>query len=550
QACHVSMYSMFDDLLPPNHPYIKIHKQYKEVFGGANVVTISIEVKQGDIFNPATLSKIKSLTETIELTKGVNNYQIYSIARQKVKDIRSTAWGVEMTPVMWPNVPQTGAELVDLKNIIHANDMIWGQLVSLDDKAALITAVFWEGKVDYRYVFERFQSAKKSLEDGNTDIHFAGEPVLYGWIYHHLGAVAQIFCLTVLAILLVLVVSFRRVLGVVMPLISALVSAAWGVGLMGLLGYNFDPLILVVPFLISARTLSHSVQMTARYIEEYALSGDKSQAAKASFIGLWAPGSISIITDAAGLLVLAVAPIPLITKLAYVGCFWVMSNLVSVMVLNPVLLTYMPAPRRLSAEINGRPPKVDRFTAGMDKASKLCYGKISSWVIVAFAVLVAVFSFISLKDLTIGDARPGSPLLWPDSEYNLSVRDINKKFPGVDQLMVVVEGREADSVKTPEVLKTMEALEREVLDISRVGGAASLGSVCKKMNALLHYDHPSWLRFPETRMDIGMLFEMIQISSEPGDFDKWVNYNFKDSNIIVYLKDHQGNTIREVIQTI
>ena len=48
------------------------------------------------------LEKVKKLTEMIERTPGANNYQIFSIARQKVKDVRATAWGIEVQPVMWP----------------------------------------------------------------------------------------------------------------------------------------------------------------------------------------------------------------------------------------------------------------------------------------------------------------------------------------------------------------------------------------------------------------------------------------------------------------
>ncbi len=543
-AIKVPMYSMFDDLLPPKHTYIKIHRQYKDVFGGANIVLISIEARQGDIYKPSILKKIQSFTETLELTKGVNNYQIYSIARYKVKDITATAWGIEMQPIMWPAIPQTEEEITKLINVIHANDTIWGKLVSLDDKAALITAVFFEGKMDYRYLFKRFQEAKKSLEDESVSIYLAGEPILYGWIYHHLYVIAWIFGFTLLAIVILLALLFRQQLGVTMPMISGGVSALWGVGLMGMLGYNFDPLILVVPFLISARSLSHSVQMTARYIEEYTISGDKKIAAREAFVGLFAPGAVGIVTDAVGVLIIAVAPIPLLTKLAFVGSLWVISNLISATILDPVLLSYLPVPRKMKSA----DPEKDRLGNFLGKCSRVTFGKKSSWVIIGIAVLILVVSLYYERYLMVGDAHHGSPLLWPDSEYNISVGKVNERFPGVDQLMVVVEGKEADSTKFPQVFRTMESLQREVLDIPGVGGASSLGGICKKMNSVLHYDNPSWLRFPKDRMDIGMLFEVVQVSTEPGDFDKWVNYNFKDSNIIIYLKDHKGDTIRRVIQ--
>jgi len=99
-AFRIEMYTAFSDLLPRDHPFIRVHNEFSRVFGGANLVLISLEVAEGDIFNPPTLEKIKKLTELLELTPGVNNYQIFSIARQKVKDVRATSWGIEVQPVM------------------------------------------------------------------------------------------------------------------------------------------------------------------------------------------------------------------------------------------------------------------------------------------------------------------------------------------------------------------------------------------------------------------------------------------------------------------
>ena len=112
------------------------------------------------------------------------------------------------------------------------------------------------------------------------------------------------------------------------------------------MGYNFEPLILVVPFLIAARTISHSIQFRERFFEELERYGDKEKAAIESAAGLIMPGSVSILTDAIGLTVLLVAPMPILTKLAIAGSFWVLSNLVTVVILDPILCCYFPTPRQ------------------------------------------------------------------------------------------------------------------------------------------------------------------------------------------------------------
>jgi predicted RND superfamily exporter protein len=138
------------------------------------------------------------------------------------------------------------------------------------------------------------------------------------------------------------VLYYRNLNGVLIPVISVLVTFIWGTGFTALLGYNFEPLILVVPFLIAARTISHSIQFRERFFEELERLGDKEKAAIESAAGLMMPASVSIITDAVGLTVLLVAPMPILTKLAIAGSFWVLTNLVTVVILDPILCCYFP----------------------------------------------------------------------------------------------------------------------------------------------------------------------------------------------------------------
>jgi len=541
-ALKVEIYTAFSDLLPQSHPYVKLHNQFGKIFGGANIVLLSVEVSQGDIFNPTTLEKIKRLTETIEFSRGVNNYQIFSIARQKVKDVRATAWGIEVQPVMWPKVPQTQEAVQQLRDVVHANPTILGRLVSEDGKAALISASFFEERLDYASLFGRVQEAINEVEDQNTKVYAAGEPILYGWIYDYLRETGMIIALTCLTIFTLLILYYRNLNGVLIPMISALVTFIWGTGFNALLGYNFEPLVLVVPFLIAARTISHSIQFRERFFEELERWGDKEKAAVESASGLLMPGSVSIITDAIGLTVLLVAPMPILTKLAIGGSFWVLSNLVSVVILDPILCCYFPIPRR--AAKGGEGHWLDSPLRTLGRLSIASAGK---WLVLASFMGVALWSLYWYQFLTVGDSRPGSPLLWPDSDYNVAVRHINEKFQGTDHLYVILEGKQENSMKSPEVLENLEAFQREMLRSPHVGGTDSLVNVVRQINTVLHHSDPRWGLVPHSTDEVGGVLMVAEHGSEPGDFDRWVNYNFQHGNLTLFLYNHQGDTLREVI---
>ena len=418
----IEMYTAFADLLPTDHPYIRVHNRFWKTFGGANVVLLSVEVSDGDIFNVTVLEKIKKLTEMIERTPGANNYQIFSIARQKVKDVRATAWGIEVQPVMWPSVPHSPQEIERLRDIVYANPTIVGRLVSEDGKAALITAAFHEERLDYAGLFRRVQQAIKEVEDSKTRVFAAGEPILYGWIYHHLHSIALIIALTCLSILVILILYYRNLNGVMIPMLSAVITFIWGTGFTALMGYNFEPLVLVVPFLIAARTISHSIQFRERFFEELERYGDKETAAVESAAGLMMPGSVSIITDAIGLTVLLVAPMPILTKLAIAGSFWVLTNLVTVVILDPILCCYFPTPRQVPKGGEGH-----WLEAPLRGIGRFCVDPAGRLVVIAGFAVVIVWSLYWYQFLSVGDSRAGSPLLWPDSDYNQSVRHINER---------------------------------------------------------------------------------------------------------------------------
>ena len=538
----IEMYTAFADLLPKDHPYIQVHNRFWKTFGGANVVLLAVEVIDGDIFTVPVLEKIKKLTELIERTPGVNNYQIFSIARQKVKDVRATSWGIEVQPVMWPDVPRNAADMERLRNSVYGNPTIFGRLVSTDGKAALITAAFHEERLDYAALFERVQSVIKEVQDSRAHIYAAGEPILYGWIYHHLRAIGLIIALTCLSILGILILYYRNLNGVLIPILSALITFVWGTGFTALMGYNFEPLILVVPFLIAARTISHSIQFRERFFEELERYGDKEKAAIESAAGLMMPGSVSIITDAIGLTVLLVAPMPILTKLAIAGSFWVLSNLVTVVILDPILCCYFPTPRQVPKGGEGH-----WLEAPLRFLGRLCVQPRGRYVIIAGFMGVIFWSAYWYQSLSVGDSRPGSPLLWPDSEYNVSVRHINEKFQGTDHLYVIVQGQTESTMKSPQVLEKIEAFQHYMLRSPHVGASDSLVDLTRQINTVLHYNDPRWGLLPRSSDEVGGILMVSEHGSEPGDFDRWVNYNFQHGRLTFFLYDHKGDTLREVI---
>jgi len=58
-AAQTQLVTSFGDLLPQNHPFIQIAHKYDEYFGSVNNVTIMIEAREGTIYTPGIIRKIR-----------------------------------------------------------------------------------------------------------------------------------------------------------------------------------------------------------------------------------------------------------------------------------------------------------------------------------------------------------------------------------------------------------------------------------------------------------------------------------------------------------
>ena len=542
---NVTVDSPLIDLFPSDHPYVETYVKYQDIFGGANTILVSLEVEEGDIFNEKTLGKIRTLTKEFELLPGINNYNILSIAQRKVKNVTVEVEGQEAiprfkaVPMMWPDIPRTEEEIQDVKRLICSTSRIYGSLVSLDLKAALIVAGFIEGKFEPEETSNRIQALVEEQEDENTSIQVIGRPIMLGWILHKYPQLKLLFTLTMLSIITVLIFYFRDIRGVLIPLLTAGISAIWGIGFLGLFRYNFDPLVIVVPFIISERALSHSVQLIERYYEEYKSAGDREKAAVATFSGLFQPGILSIITDAAGVFIVWLTPIPLMQKLAIMGSFWVLSIVVSDLIFNPVFLSFFPPPLKGKKHGEGFSRLAAAF-AGLSRGG-------TKWAVLSVTAVIFVIGFIFVRTLVIGDVHPGTPMLWPDSPYNQDTERIGKRFGNTEIFNVIVEGKSRNAIKSPPVLQTMEFFQKDLESLPEVSHSSSIVDLLPGIISAMHGGDPKWDLIPLDPGEAGFFLEMIYSSAEPGDLVRFVTQDSKNANIALYLKDHKGETLRKVV---
>lgn len=587
----IRLHTDFFDFYPRQHPYIKFYNEFRRMFGSANIMSVILEVKKGDIYNPATLQKLDRITKHMVNTKGVVPYQILSIAHPKIKSFSAAQGSIQIREIFYPTVPQTQADAERVRFAVYSTPGIRGVYTSDDDTAAVVHTGFWEEALDFRDVDKRMTELKKTEEDENHRIYITGFPWLYTSVLQYSGELVYVFGATIVALSFLLYVYFRTWTGIWVPIFSGILSSVWGLGIAALLGFNLDPLVLVIPIFLTARALSHSVQSMDRYHEEYYRLKDKHQAIVVSYSALFPPAIASIVTDGIGLLIVAVAPIPLIQKVAIFASFWVVSIFISVVTLHPIILAYINPPPEHATTKGREPLNIWIATAILAAVAAVAFALTHAevvpgvwafagmapviawywltysetvypaftqvviqasegarrWVVIVLTVAMYLLLPVWGWQLKVGDMTPGAALLFPDHPYNIAYEKLNEKFLGASQLIVVADTRQPDGVKSAGALNTMEEFAYHMEAAEGAGGTITIVSIVKQLAKLYHDGDPKWGIVPVNPKHIGELFYFFTNSAAAGDLDRFMDPSGRYGSIITLFHKYSHDVIMHAI---
>jgi predicted RND superfamily exporter protein len=602
--------------LYPDHPFIHAQDKFSKTFGSSALVAIAVVVKEGTIFTPETIDKIRRITnrldgedynshtderralrdkieenwpedqdvDTFEVLRmldreyppyPVNHDRVQSLTHGSTRVVTIEPDGAITSDVLVKEMPETQAQADHIREVVRQNPpYIFGRLVSRDEKGAFISADFVTDRLSsrevYQAVFNHVQKIKYGWKCGEQEIadgmdceegewiwepeedeihsiYISGLPIHTGWIIKHAFEIGLFVFLTVAATFLLLLGYFRRLHGVLIPFIAAVATALWGLGFTGWMGITFDPLVLVIPMIITARAVSHTVQMAERFFEDYEalmpqLGHDeeraKVEAATVAMGELIVPGTLGIVTDFLGLLVILITSIPQMRDLATFGAFWVFTILFTVEILHPIMICYLPPPHEPEHYLPGF---MVRFMA---RVGRVCTDPVGKYVVAGVAVsLLTVSTYVVFTQTKIGESKPGSFLLWPDHEYNIATAKIAEKFGGVDSFVVYADGDRENATADPEPIRRMAEFERWMKANTPMGISISIVPIIRAYWRQNHYGDPKWYFIPEHPGTVRNVLFQLKTNGPPGFLRPYTTDDNRKANIAFFYPDHKGDTI-------
>ena len=542
-------------LLPEGYPNIKLNDEVRKIFGGTNLLYIVLQVRDkadggqyDDIFNYETLQTLKNIdTDLLNQEKfpGIDRNKMFSLASAKLKDFSVTSAGMNMRSVMFPDVPKTQAEL-DLLRMSVYQGIAYPVLVSFDSKTTILMADFLDGKTDYDDIFAKLQDLRRKYENKNISVLINCLPMEKGYIKSMIPNVLVMIALSALLITIILFLSLRSLSGAVIAMLAGGISAVWGLGFLGMFGYNLNPALFGLPVFISLIAVVNAVFFIKRFAVERAAGADPIKAAKATISELYGPCASAMLIAGICMVLVTLAPIPALRPLFFSGIFWAFASFIITIGFVPALLTYLPVPAKKPAQVKLL-HRSARWVCGWGK-----------YVVLLITLLGIIMGFASMSKISYGNALPGSSMLLPWHRYNMDAFRISFSMPLLSPLLIIAEGDE------PSAINNNPALLRDSIEFCRYLGRTpmdpKMGPVVVAPVSMLasmpgrsratHENDPNWSFVPTIDDHVKMFYVNIVTMAAPGAMDKFIDTDQKAMCMYIYCRDKTESVIKPVMQRV
>ncbi|MDO9143486.1 MULTISPECIES: RND family transporter [Comamonadaceae] len=534
----------FNKLIPMSHPYMQAFLEHSSTFSGANRVMVSVKWKgEGDIFNERFLHVLRNVTDEVFFIPGVNRGQLYSLYTPNVRYVEITEDGFVGEVIIPSRFTPDVQGLAQVRSNVAKSGQI-GRLVGNDLKSALVRADLLEinpetgDRLDYSDVAKRLEDIRTKFNGPDIEIHIVGFAKVLGDVMEGLVIVISFFAIAFTITALLLLAYSRSLNLTLLALVVALLPVLWLLGLLPLGGYGIDPMSILVPFLIFSIGVSHAVQMTNAWKYEVSMGVDSKNAAKNSFRRLAVPGTLALLTNALGFMVIMLIDIPIVHELGVTACLGVTLMILTNKVILPVALSYLPG----QASKDKEPADSIKLHPVWWRVSALAEPK-PALITLLVSVLLLVGGTALSRHLLTGDIGAGVPELREESRYNRDNSAIVRDYSiGMDVLSVYAETQNLDEacLNWP----VMNAVERFDLTMRGVDGVRSVTTVAglaKLATGGSNEGNPRWaaLQRTEAALRTGAKAANPELGMN--------NESCKVIHLQLYLKDHEGATLKHVV---
>ncbi len=577
-------------------PVLIEYERFKERFGSDKAVVLMI--RPDDVFSPETLKALTSLHRELEkelpyLDEVVSLVNVTSVrgeaeklivedllkdspetseARQELRarvlsnpiyrdqliseDGRLTAMVIRPTVMVLDELELASqAELLDFAT----NDQsVTEDLTDFDENSPSATADalldFDEEPQQATNAHEltleeesRLMAVLKSItgryQSENFQIYLGGMIVMETTILASMLENMPRFTITALILIAVLLaLVFRRISGVILPLLTVVIALLSTVGLMAATGTPFTIISQILPSFLLAVSIGYSVHLLTIFYQQLQIGNSRQESIVEALGHSGLAVLITSLTTAGGLVSFAGVGLAPVGDLGRFGAIGVLIAVLFTLAPLPALLTILPIQANQKSEASKTQQDSLMVHLGV-------FSLYNPWKVLMVSGAVLGVSFFSALQLEFDH----NPIAWMPEGHDLRVSNeaINTEMKGASVAEVVVRTSEENALKSWEWMNALDQFNREAeatkVGALAVGKSTSMADTLKQIHQALNENRADFYTIPKDPELIAqelLLFE----NSGGDDLERQVNPLYTTARITVKMPWLNANQYAPVLQ--
>lgn len=497
------------------------HERQKELFGSDEILSIALPL--GDALSPEALALQRRIGDAIQRLPAVD--EVDSLV--SVDDIAGDGEWLDVSPLVPEGDPGLFSqdELARIRSQVARNPLLPGWLISKDGSSAALQVRFAydSSELERNAALARIHELLRH-ELGERPFHLAGHLFMKSEIAHTISRDLQLLLPVSIAVMAVFLLGAMRCWRAALASLGGvLLALLWMLGAMGWAGIPVTALSNAAPTILLAIGTAYVMHLAAAAQRHTAQGSAPGEAATRALrqvrFGMVGAG----LTTLVGYGSLTSSRVPVVSGFGWalvLGMAAVMA--VGLLVLPAVFALFETRSERslLASE-----PRLGRVLQALARLAS----RRSRWVLAGTAAL-ALLAALPVFQLQVDSSGPKR---FPeDSRFRRSSEFYREKFSG-DVVESVYLSGPAGHFHEPDVLRRMQAFQRDAERLAEVDESLSIADYVALMNREMEGGAAAELRIPDSAQAVGQYLVLYSASGDPGEFDELVAPDASAAHIIL-----------------
>ena len=513
------------------------YNKFKDTFGNDELVYILIETQ--DFFDPERVKLIGRLANDLEEKVPYLKDMTFLGNAEYVEGVEN---GIEIYDLM-EDFPETPKQMEIIKKKAMAERLYLDNLISQDGKTAAIVLemeLYPENQVDARRTIAPVvREILARPEYTSLEAYTVGTPIINYDIQAITAKETPSFGLMCIVLeLLILLWVTRRMRGVIAPLTVVILSVFWTLGLIGILGWTLNMLVIIIPTLLIAVGIGDSMHVIAEIQDQQQRGLGRKEAITAALALAGLPCLLTALTTAAGFFSFLATSIKPIREMGVYAAIGVIMAFVLSMVLVPIFFSFGKDKKQAMAlnPFHNRNDLFDRMLKNIARLNLRYPRAILGMFILLMAISLVGYSLIEVESNTV-------KMFSTDLPIRQACDYVDSHMGGSVSVEIMLDTGKKNGVKDPAFLKQLESLQNYIDKHPLAMKTMSIVDHLKKMNQALHENRPEHYKLPETRAQVSEYLFLYETSGGE-ELDKQVSFNYDIARLTARTKSLDTKDVR------